>query len=222
MTVANLDTCLPLNHIQLWQSDKQARPAITANQRDDAQDELQEEITFAARPDKYFNEKTLTCLNMLLVTVNLVLLWGVNTRRKTTGRQKKHHSAGFYILHVSQDVSSGQSRGFTYSVRRAAESIPINARAESEIHGLIPGRQCPKATCYSHRGNVSAFNGLVNRNGSPRGSEEDWHCCSDCYTPNNGGSRINIPILSQSQCQHTSTFVHTHTHAHTLLMQLQL
>lgn len=80
---------------------------------------------------------------------------------------------------------------------------------EREIHGPIPGRQCPKASCYSHSGNVSAFNGIVNRNAFPRGSEEDWHCCSDCYTPNSEVSHINIPILPQSHCLHT----HTHTSA---------
>lgn len=72
--------------------------------------------------------------------------------------------------------------------------------AGSKIHGLIAGRQCLKASCNSHSGNVSAFNGIVNRNAFPRGSEEDWHCCSDCYTPNSGVSHINIPILSHFQC----------------------
>lgn len=46
-------------------------------------------------------------------------------------------------------------------------------REKGEIHGLTPGRQCPGASCYSRSGNVSAFNGIVNRNVSPRGSEED-------------------------------------------------
>lgn len=73
-----------------------------------------------------------------------------------------------------QDVSSGQNQGF-YTIReaRCREYRPITAGAESEIHGLIPGRQCLRASCYSHSGNVSAFNGIVNRNAFPRGSGED-------------------------------------------------
>ncbi|MEQ2266768.1 hypothetical protein XENORESO_017922 [Xenotaenia resolanae] len=30
---------------------------------------------------------------------------------------------------------------------------------------------------YSPCGNVSAFNGIVNRNAFPRGPEQDWHYC---------------------------------------------
>lgn len=90
---------------------------------------------------------------------------------------------GFYT------IPEARCREYTY-YRSSSER-------ESGIHGLIPGRQCPKASCYSHSGNVSAFNGIVNRNAFPRGSEEDWHCCSDCYTPNSEVSHINIPILSQ-------------------------
>ena len=115
------------------------------------------------------------------------------------------------VLLQSKTWAWTKTKVYAQSVRHGAASIPITVPAEREIHSLIPGRQCPKASCYSHGGNVSAFNGIVNRNAFPRGSEEDWHCCSDCYTPNRGVSHINIPILSQLQrLTHLCICVSTH------------
>lgn len=39
-TVANADMCLPMNHIQLRQSDKRAQSAITSYQADDKQGKI--------------------------------------------------------------------------------------------------------------------------------------------------------------------------------------
>lgn len=39
ITVTNPDTCLPLNHIQLRQSNKHVHSAITSNQGNDTEDE---------------------------------------------------------------------------------------------------------------------------------------------------------------------------------------
>lgn len=52
MCLLAMPMCLPVNHIQLLQSDKHAHTAITSNQGDDEQDKLPEEITF---PDLLIN-----------------------------------------------------------------------------------------------------------------------------------------------------------------------
>lgn len=125
----------------------------------------------------------------------------------------KRCGCGFFFLHpsvLSQNKTWAwtKTKAFTQSPRHAAENIPITAGTGSEIHGLIPGRQCPKASCYSQSRNVSAFNGIVNRNAFPTGSEKDWHCCSDCYAPNSRVSHINILVLSLT---HLCVCVYLHT-----------
>lgn len=109
------------------------------------------------------------------------------------------------VLLQYETWARAKTKVFTQSTRHAAENIPITGWAEGGIHSLIPGRQCPKASCYSRSGNVSAFNGIVNRNAFPRGSEEDWHCCSDCNTQTAGSHTLTYK-------SYHSTSAHTPLH----------
>lgn len=45
-----------------------------------------------------------------------------------------------------------------------------------------------KARCCSRCENLSAFNGIVNRNVFPRGPEQNWHCCCWLLTLQTVGS----------------------------------
>lgn len=104
-------------------------------------------------------------------------------------------------LITEQDISLNPNQGF-YTIHRACcrEYTYYCSSTEGNSRPYSWQTMPESYSCYSHSGNVSAFNGIVNRNAFPRGSEEDWHCCSDCNTLNSWVSHINIAILSQFQC----------------------